>query len=136
SSSPVVFTYQGHDVIAAANSDGRLYVVDSRDLSVAPVVSAPITDADSAIGGTISTWEDANNVRWLLVPRGSSLAAARLSANDNALAGAVVAFKLIDQDGKPGLQAGWTSRNLIGPVAPLIMNGVVFALSTGTRSLP
>jgi outer membrane protein assembly factor BamB len=53
--------------------------------------------------------------RWLLVPT----------------ANAISALKVVDVDGKPSLQPGWVSRDLASPVTPLIVNGVVFALSSG-----
>ena len=57
----------------------------------------------------------APGTRWLLVPT----------------ANAITALKVTDNDGKPSLQPGWVSRDLASPVTPLIVNGVVFALSAG-----
>ena len=45
--------------------------------------------------------------------------------------GSIVAFKLVDEGGKLSLEPAWASRDLTSPAAPLIFNGVVFALSTG-----
>ena len=43
---------------------------------------------------------------------------------------AIVAFKLEPGD-KPSLTAGWTSRALTSPPSPLVVNNVVFAVSSG-----
>jgi len=53
--------------------------------------------------------------RWLLVPT----------------ANAITALKVIDSGSKLSLQPGWVSREIASPVTPLIVNGVVFALSSG-----
>jgi outer membrane protein assembly factor BamB len=42
-----------------------------------------------------------------------------------------VAYKLVDQNGTMGLQAVWASRDMLSPAPPTIVNGVVFAISTG-----
>ena len=44
---------------------------------------------------------------------------------------AIVAWKVVDQGGKLSLQPGWTSRTLSSPVPPVIVNNVVFAVSSG-----
>ena len=40
-------------------------------------------------------------------------------------------FKLIDRDGKLSLESEWASRDLISPLAPIVVNGMVFAVSSG-----
>jgi outer membrane protein assembly factor BamB len=40
----------------------------------------------------------------------------------------------VDRDGALALERGWTSRDLVSPLTPLILNGVVFAVSGGDRS--
>jgi outer membrane protein assembly factor BamB len=45
--------------------------------------------------------------------------------------GAIVAWKVVDHDGVPTLQPGWVSRDMISPLTPMVVNGVVFALSSG-----
>ena len=48
---------------------------------------------------------------------------------------AVVAFK-IDGGDKPSLTPAWTSRPLAAPAAPLVVNNVVFAVSSGKPATP
>jgi len=45
-----------------------------------------------------------------------------------------VALKLTDAGGALSLQPGWVSHNLSSPATPIIVNGVVFAISTGMPS--
>jgi outer membrane protein assembly factor BamB len=45
--------------------------------------------------------------------------------------GAIAAYKLVDQAGAPTLQPAWTSRDMVSPAPPTIVNGVVFAISSG-----
>ena len=45
--------------------------------------------------------------------------------------GAIVAFKLVDQDGKLTLEPAWSSRDLTSPLGPIVVNGMVFAASSG-----
>jgi outer membrane protein assembly factor BamB len=43
----------------------------------------------------------------------------------------VVAWKLADQAGTMSLTRGWASRDMVSPLPPMVMNGVVFAVSSG-----
>jgi outer membrane protein assembly factor BamB len=45
--------------------------------------------------------------------------------------GAIVAWKVVDQNGAASLESGWVSRDLVSPLTPLVINGVVFAVSSG-----
>jgi outer membrane protein assembly factor BamB len=45
--------------------------------------------------------------------------------------GAVVAWKVVEQNGAASLEPGWVSRDLVSPLTPLVINGVVFAVSSG-----
>ena len=45
--------------------------------------------------------------------------------------GAIVAWKVAPQNGAPALQPGWVSRDMVSPLPPLIVNGVIFAVSSG-----
>jgi outer membrane protein assembly factor BamB len=38
---------------------------------------------------------------------------------------------VVDQNGAPVLQRGWTSRDMMAPLPPVVINGVVFAVSGG-----
>ncbi len=137
--SPVVFTYKGHDLLAVSNRDGKLYLLDGASPGGAdhrtPLgVSAKFTEnATDYAPGALASWVDSTGTRWVLAPMSGALAAGSgfPNANGAVTSGAVVAFKVIDQAGKPALAPAWASRDLTSPVTPIVVNGVVFALSSG-----
>jgi hypothetical protein len=121
-SSPVVFQRNGKDLIAAANKDGNVYLLDSASLGGADH-KTPISKAQFGAGadaGALASWQDAAGTRWILAASSSS----------------IVALKVVDQGGKPVLSAGWTSANIAFPLAPIVVNGIVFTAATGSGSTP
>ena len=38
---------------------------------------------------------------------------------------------MIEKDGKPALEPGWKSREIAAPLAPIVVNGLVFAAASG-----
>jgi outer membrane protein assembly factor BamB len=113
--SPVIFQYKDKTLVAAAAKDGNLHVVDVAKMS-APF-AAPA--AAGASGAAIASWQDADGTRWLLVPTATSVAA----------------WKLVEQNGAASLQIGWT-KDIASPVAPIVINNVVFAATAGARNTP
>ena len=53
------------------------------------------------------------------------------ATNGGVTNGAVVAWKIVEQNGALTLQPAWASRDLVSPLPPTIINGVVFATSGG-----
>ncbi len=120
-SSPITFQFRGKELIVAANKDGRLYVLDGKMLGGAdhrtPLAKSPeyAAGVGESATGSLATWEDSNGTRWVLAPANNS----------------IVAFKVVDSDGSVALQQDWTSRELMSPLAPMILNNVVFVASSG-----
>ena len=151
-STPVIFSHGDKDIVAAATKDGRILLLDASSLGGSNH-STPLFASQSLAGsagtfapGALATWQEmlpapaapsapappaaagapapvpgppaptvVPGTRWLLLPT----------------ANAITALKVVDNGGKPTLQQGWVSRDLTSPVTPLIVNGVVFALSSG-----
>ncbi|MGJ5815329.1 PQQ-binding-like beta-propeller repeat protein [Paludibaculum fermentans] len=139
---PVVFEFKGRDVIATASPDGRIVLLDSKSLGGAdhktPLAQSPvIASSQGGLFGGLSTWEDADGVRWLAAPVWGALNTALKPANANGAApnGSIVALRVEEKDGKIGLVPAWTSRDLKSPVAPVITGGAVFALSTSGQAV-
>jgi outer membrane protein assembly factor BamB len=111
STSPVMFQHKDRTLLAAAAKDGRIRLFD------AAVMESPISEtaASGGASGALAAWLDPSGTRWLLEPA----------------AGAIVAWKLIDHDGAISLERGWSSRDVVSPLTPLVINGVVFTVSTG-----
>ena len=118
-SSPLVFQWKDKDVVAAAGK-GKLYLFDTGALSGAPVATAVLPVSEKFEAGALASWTDAQNVRWIAVPS----------------ARGIVTFKVTDADGKASLQPGWTSRDIASPLPPLVVNGVLFTASSGSKLVP
>jgi hypothetical protein len=110
-STPVVFEFQGKNLVAVKNSLGRIQVFDGAALKT------PLATSEESQGeaGALASWQDTSGVRWLLAPSNN----------------AVVAWKLTGKEGAVTIERGWASRELVSPLPPAIVNGVVFALSSG-----
>jgi PQQ-like domain len=127
--SPVVFRYKDKDLMAVSGNDGRLYLLDGTSLKT-PLYMTPKYSNAGAAGG-LATWES-EGTRWILAPAvGAAQPGMKVPANGPVTNGSIVAFKLVDQGGKLSLEPAWASRDLTSPAAPLVFNGVLFALSTG-----
>jgi outer membrane protein assembly factor BamB len=114
-STPVVFGFKDKTLIAAATKDGRIHLLDSAKLDAAITTAPASSKAGDFSPGSLSSWQDNDGVRWILA----------------AASGAVVALKVVDKNGAPSLEPGWVSRDLVSPLPPTIINGVIFAVSSG-----
>jgi outer membrane protein assembly factor BamB len=132
-STPVVFEYKEKAMLAATTKDGRIHLLDSAAMGGAGVKSAPYSTASDFIPGALATWQDAAGTRWILAPTAGPVSAdANFSASNGAVTnGAIVAWKVVDRNGAAALEPGWVSRDLASPLTPLVINGVVFAVSSG-----
>lgn len=114
---PLVFKFKDKEYIAAGGVHGHILVMDPAALSI--VVNVP--GNGGGIGSALASWEEAESkTRWILATKGSN----------------VVAFKVVEENGSIALQEGWKSRELVAPAPPISVNGVVFALSSGSRTAP
>jgi len=136
-SHPIVFQYKGKDVVVAANSDGRLYVLDSASIGGADH-KTPASKSTAFLGGTpesvgLATWQDPAGTRWIVATSAGQVRAdTKFAMNNGAVSkGALAAFTVVDENGAPSLSPQWVSRDLVSPVTPAVVNGVVFALSSG-----
>ncbi|MCS7024939.1 MAG: hypothetical protein NZV14_09060 [Bryobacteraceae bacterium] len=132
-SSPLVFEHKAKDWLAVASADGRLHVFDPAQLDKGPVASSPVYSAPEYATGTVSSWQDSAGQRWILVPAAgdAALGAGFRPAHGEIRDGAIVAWKLVERNGSWAFEPGWVSTNMISPHPPVIVNGVVFALSSG-----
>jgi hypothetical protein len=109
-SSPLVFEWKGKNVVAASAADGKVHLVDAAGMTA-------VASGDAGVGGyavgALTSWQDTGGTRWILAPSASK----------------VTAWKVTDS----GLEKGWTSRDMVQPITPSVVNGVVFAVSAGKR---
>jgi outer membrane protein assembly factor BamB len=137
SGAPVVLRSRGKELLAAAADDGRIFLMEAASLGGAdhktPLeVTSPSAGArPRAVGGALATWEDARGVTWLLSPSAAPSSSARFAESNGPVTnGAITAYR-VRFGAKPALEAAWISRDLTAPLTPIIVNGVVFALSSG-----
>ena len=118
-SSPIVFTQDGQTRVAAANADGSLYVLDAASLGGSdhktPLAkSTASAKAGDFVAGALTTWEGEGSSRWIAVPSRDGIAAFRVPAGNT-----------------PVPELVWTSSGIAAPGPPMVLNGVVFAVSNG-----
>ena len=114
-SSPVLFEHRGKLLAALATKDGLIQLIEASDHPALVAKAPAFPNAADFAPGALSSWLAPDGTRWLLASS----------------AGSVGAWKVVDQSGGPALQPGWVSHELVSPVTPTIINGVVFALSSG-----
>jgi outer membrane protein assembly factor BamB len=134
-SSPVIFEVKNKDFVAATSSDGKLHLFDTASLQKPVSTSAAFTAA-RASGGALASWQDQAGIRWILAPsEGNTAAGVGFNAtNGQVTNGAIVAWKVVEQGGQTRLEPGWVSRDMNAPLAPIVVNGVVFAVSSGSKT--
>jgi outer membrane protein assembly factor BamB len=115
-SSPVVFESDKNAIVAAATADGSLHLVPVNPLAAASLTGAAFP---AVVSGALASWQDVGGTRWLAAPSHNSIAA----------------WKVAGQSDAPVLQPGWTSREIASPLAPIIVNGVVFAVSNSSPAV-
>jgi len=118
-SSPLVFAQKDKDVVATTGQ-GKLYLFDAAALTNGPAATTVVAGSEKLESGALASWEDAQNARWIAVTSSRG----------------IVTFKVTDDGGKLALQPGWTSRDIPSPLPPLVINGVMFTASSGTKAVP
>ena len=130
SSSPLIFSHKEKSMVAAATKDGRIHLLDATDLSKPIASSAATVKAADFMPGALTSWQDQTGTRWILAPVTNSQAV-ELGFSANGAKGAVVAWKVVNENGAISLQPAWASRDLISPLTPTIINGIAFVTSSG-----
>ena len=135
---PVVFPFDGKDLIVSSSSDGRLFVLDAKSFggpghNTPLSQTQPLAAAGGGIWGALSSWRDPDGNRWVLAPVQGKLNPGLKPSKTNGPVsnGAIVAFRVEVRDGKPILNPMWASRDISSPLPPVITSGAVFALSAG-----
>jgi hypothetical protein len=111
---PVIFRIDKRDVVAAEAADGRIVLLDG-SLAKPLYVSQPEANRGGYKPAAMATWQDSAGQRWLLANTAKS----------------AVAYKVSVSDSSASLSEGWTLNGLKSPLAPLVINGVAFVLSSG-----
>jgi outer membrane protein assembly factor BamB len=117
-SAPVVFV-EGNRPYVAVAAAGGLHLLDGQSLGGVDhrtPLSRPEPAANVAWRPeAVATWRDPAGTRWILGVMSDSIAA----------------FKMVDTGSRTSLQPGWTSRKLVRPRTPIVVNDVLFVLGGG-----
>lgn len=140
---PVAFTYQERNLLAAPGKNGSFVLLDSQSLGGADhhtplFMTPPIFRSKKEVWGGMASWKAGDGTSWVLASVAGALDADVKFGTSNGAAphGSIVAFKVEEQDGKTVLTPAWSSRDLINPSPPVIANGMVIALSEGNSKTP
>jgi len=149
SASPVIFPFQKWTLVASGGKESVITLLDADNLGGAdhhtPLYQSPRWGSDEllplgrGLWGAMSTWQDGQGKRWLLVPLWgppSKDAPKFPYSHGNADAGSILAFEVrLDPDkNTPMLVPAWMSRDMLVPDPPVVANGVVYALQTGENT--
>jgi len=120
---PVVFNAAGRDVVSTALRDGSVILLDASSLGGSTHAVelgrsvVPASSGGAYVPSGLATWEDPGGTRWLLMPTPTGLMAMRVAT----VGSAIVPL------------AAW-SHTLREPLAPIVVNGVVFVVAGGPEA--
>jgi outer membrane protein assembly factor BamB len=153
SASPVVFPFGGKTLVATAQKEGVLYLLDANDMGGGQAKNhqqflykspqlgndaAAGTDPSQGVWGAVTTYENPEGKRYLYLPMWgprSKFAPAFKSDAGESANGSIMAFQVVGEGGKITLNPEWISGNMIMPDPPVVANGVVYATQTGGQAL-
>ena len=138
---PVVFPYEGRDLLVGSGKEGRYFLMDSKSLGgpnhFDPLYRSPLVSNTNAnfqtegTWGSLASWKDHDGTRWVLAPIGGPVAVPFPITHGATPNGGVIAMKLTDKGGKMELTPAWLSRDMMTAEPPVVANGVVFVLAAG-----
>jgi putative pyrroloquinoline-quinone-binding quinoprotein len=115
---PVVFSHGDREMIAITAGDGRLFLLDGLSLGGSdhrtPLHVTPPAGTPGPSPG-LATWQD-DTTRWIVAPIGDTIVAFTVSGTEGS---APVATRV------------WQTRPLVSPLAPIVVNDMVFVASSG-----
>ena len=152
SASPEVFTFQNRTFVATSGKEGAVYLLDANNLGggppdhATPVYKSPQLGNDAALGtepgegvwSSITSYETPDGKRYLYVPMWGppSKNAPAFKYNNGPIPdGSIMALQVKADGDKILLDPQWTSSDLTVPDAPVVANGVVYAIQTGEQTL-
>jgi hypothetical protein len=141
----VEFPYRGKRLLAGGGKESVIYLLDPANLGGSahqqPLYSTPVLAnegralEEKGMWGTPAAWSAPNGESWLYFTVWGPLASTAPHfplANGATPHGAIVAFQVVPSaNGAPTLHPAWTSPDMHLPDAPVVANGVLFALATG-----
>jgi outer membrane protein assembly factor BamB len=152
SASPAVFPFGEKTLVAVAQKEGVLRILDANNLGGGlkaqhqmPVWQSTKLGNDKASGtdpsqgtwGGISTYQTADGKRFLYLPMWGPISTEAPKfpvSHGDAPNGSIMAFEVVDENGVISAQPRWMSGDMIMADPPTVANGVVYATSTGGQA--
>ena len=147
SGSPVVFRFQGRDLVATSSKDSVVFLLDADSLGggdhATALYKSPRLGNEAAeyyaqgVWGGFSTYRTPNGATYLYVPMWGPAAKGVKFAKTHGDAphGSVMALRVAKTGSDYSLVPEWISRDLNLPDNVAVANGVVFAVQTGEQAV-
>lgn len=141
---PTIFTYKGHEIIAASGKECRLVLLEPDAPGGAnhqtPMFRSDlfcneeVDFQDHGSWGALSSWEDGQGNRWILAPfwgPAHSQFHFPITNTPKTDKGGLAAFKVVEKDGKFAAVPAWVSRDMDHGEPAIVANGIVFTYGSG-----
>jgi outer membrane protein assembly factor BamB len=144
---PTLFDYKGRKLLATSSKECRIFLLDRNSLGGADhrtplfrttwMCNEEVNFAAAGVWGSLASWEDSKGTRYVLSPIwGPSHPDFKTPLSYGpVLHGAIVAWKVEEQNGKMVMVPAWMSRDMDQAEPPIIANGVVYAYGNGESSV-
>lgn len=139
--SQVVFPYKGRDLVVGGGKEGRFFLLDSKSIGGADhqtplfrselIANANVNFQTEGTWGSFAAWKDRSGTQWVLAPNGGPTTFKFPVNYGPTPNGGILAFKVEDKAGKIVMTPVWQSRDMMTAEAPVVANGLVFALAGG-----
>ena len=138
-----VFDFKGREYTVQSSKECRIWLLDTASLGGedhrTPVYRTPLVCneevhfAGAGIWGALSTWEDTDGTRWILMPFWGPKHPAFKAPTEHGIVmhGAIAAFKMETRAGRLELVPAWLSRDMSLADPAVVANGVVFGYGSG-----
>ncbi|HYS45916.1 MAG TPA: PQQ-binding-like beta-propeller repeat protein [Rhizomicrobium sp.] len=144
----ILFPFGKRNLVATASKESVIYLLDADNLGgvdhMTALYQSPRWANDTqdfqaqGMWGSLATAQNEKGERWLYTPMWGPVgkAAPKFAITNGEVAnGSIMAFKVVEENGKPSLQPGWVSRDLNLASPPVVANGVVYALQTAESAV-
>lgn len=138
---PVIFPFEGRELLVTAGKEGRYFLLDTGSLGgsdhLTPLFRSELlsnTNVNFQTEGTwgsLASWLDKGGTRWILGPTGGELAVAVPIRHGPTPHGGVLAMRVMQKHGKLALLTVWHSRDMVTAEPPVVANGVAYVLAAG-----
>lgn len=142
---PVVFPFEGRELLVGSGKEGRYFLMDSKSLGgpdhFTPLYRSPLVSNTNVnfqtegTWGSFASWQDAKGARWVLAPVGGPVAVPFPLTYGPTPNGGVIALKVEDRNGQFSLDPAWLSRDMMTAEPPVVANGVIYVLAAGEFTL-